>query len=228
MSAAVSAPVARERPILFSGAMVRAILAGEKTQTRRLVKLPPAPNDLGVWEPTTIGDDGVVDGRGRPVAETPGIWHARTGALLGCPYGGPGDRLWVRETHGRVTGNGIRTVYRADGEEPKELLTDRRIPGMKWTPSIFMRRHQSRITLAVVGVRVERLQAITDEDVRAEGVDHAAASELVGKPVPEGTPLQELWRMGWDAINGKRAPYAADPFVWVVSFKRIAEIGASS
>ena len=84
-----------ERPILFSAPMVRAILAGKKTQTRRVVKLPP---DRGTWEPDTIGGPGVTLADGSPVSERTCIWNTTTGRVLGCPYGKAGDRLWVRET----------------------------------------------------------------------------------------------------------------------------------
>jgi len=86
-----------ERPILFNGAMVRAILEDRKKQTRRVAKLPHA-NPLGQWEPTTFGGGGIYTSNGEKVPHQGAIWHTRTGDVLGCPYGQPGDRLWVRET----------------------------------------------------------------------------------------------------------------------------------
>ncbi|WP_051974630.1 hypothetical protein [Cupriavidus necator] len=85
----------KERPILFSGAMVRAILDGRKTQTRRIIKLPET---LGTWEPTTIGGGTSTFADGTPAPEMAAIWHTRTGATLTCRHGQPGDRLWVRES----------------------------------------------------------------------------------------------------------------------------------
>lgn len=102
----------KEKPILFSGPMVRALLDGRKTQTRRAVKLPHN-NPLGEWEPIVIGGpDGGRTAAGETLPLQGGIWHTRTGDSLMSPYGQPGDRLWVRETHAIVP----RTAYaRSDG-----------------------------------------------------------------------------------------------------------------
>lgn len=168
----------KEHPILFSGPMVRALLAGTKTQTRRIVT-----------QPRFVG---------------PAMIHAG-------PYGGPGDRLWVRETFAETSG---RVIYRESVPMG---------PGV-WRPSIFMPRALSRITLEVVSVRVERLQDITDDDILAEGVTVAGVAALVGKQrsrEPIACNLRGLWSLGWDAINGKRAPWASNPWVWRVEFRRL-------
>lgn len=160
---------ARERPIMFSAPMVRAILAGRKTQTRRVVRfLPPRP----------------------------------------CPYGVPGDRLWVRETwcaDGLDDGSAPLYHFRADGDHDPEAT---------WRPSIFMPRTACRIVLDVTGVRIERVQDISEADAKAEG------PELLPDPMQD-TPRRwrDSYRTLWDSINGKRAPWDSNPWVWVVEFK---------
>lgn len=203
----------KERPILFSAPMVLAILAGRKSQTRRLVKLPPwlakRHTSLGLaWPDPGLGDGGYLNVPHSDDANvSEWMWPIER---VRCPHGDIGDRLWVRETHGTVTGNGVRTVYRADGE-PRELLTGRLITGLKWTPSIFMRRHQSRITLEITGVRVERLNDISEADAVAEGV---------GNPITRDCKVPEYAAL-WDKINGKRAPWDSNPWVWVVEFRQL-------
>jgi hypothetical protein len=208
---------AQERPILFSGEMVRAILDGRKAQTRRVVK--PQPRD---W--TT--DDA---GRLWPAVERRGLCDLAT-----CPYGNPGDHLWVRETFRTLScagvGEPIEVQYRAGGIE--ERVTDRPTgrdwmpspsgPGQptnpnapRWSASIHMPRWASRLTLEVEAVRVERLQDITEADAQAEGLIPAWAVGDV-----EGT-ARDAFADGWDTINGKRAPWASNPWCWVVSFKKL-------
>lgn len=190
-----------ERPILFSAPMVRAILAGTKTQTRRVLKQAVGPS-LSVG----IDDDapGVAelswlygDGPGHEVHESV--------KRVPCPYGTPGDRLWVREAwapHPDFPGT-ARAVFRADPECAHDV--DR------WRPSIHMPRAVSRITLEITGVRVERLQDISRGDAMAEGC-----------PFPnmaQGDDPREWYRDLWDQINGAGA-WDANPWVWCVSFKR--------
>jgi len=217
-----------DRPILFSGPMVRALLDGSKTQTRRLVKLPHM-NPLGAWEPTTVG--GPNGGRLRTGETIPlqgGIWHTRTGDSLLCPYGQPGDRLWVRETFyafgrwetrysakkGRDEWHFIDMTaecgnwyfYDATSQPDAEKFRRSSITPMWWKrPAIFMPRWASRITPEITGVRVERLWDISDADARAEGC--------------EGTKLS--YAKLWDAINGPGS-WDANPWVWVVEFRRQA------
>lgn len=189
--------MSKERPILFSAPMVRALLSGAKTQTRRLVKHPNvmdvdawADAGGGLWE-MGVHEAGSTAGMGK----------------LRCPYGAPGDRLWVRETWGILTGNGIRTVYRADDEQP--------VPNMKWAPSIHMRRHRSRIDLEVTAVRVERLQDISPEDAMAEGVRCDCMH-----PVPMCKGNIDAFRDLWESINGAES-WASNPWVWVISFTKV-------
>jgi hypothetical protein len=193
----------KERPILFSAPMVRAILDGSKTQTRRIVKPQP---EHGVtpchWSPT-----------GHAVTAAPHNERGDTSCTckpIRAPYGAPGDRLWVRETHAPRYFDDGSPSYRADWT----ALAAATVPQPKWTPAIHMRRADSRILLEVTDVRVERLQAITEEDARAEGVG--------GPPLHPGPDFahRTAFAVLWDEINGKRAPWESNPWVWVVSFQR--------
>ncbi|TGB34866.1 hypothetical protein [Burkholderia thailandensis] len=221
----------KERPILFSGAMVRAILDGRKTQTRRVVKLPHN-NPLGEWEPTKFG--GPQGGRtaaGDIVPEQGAIWHTRTGDCLTCPHGQPGDRLWVRETYAYVgpgSGSDLPSYveerqkpenhkpancwYRASGEE-----------NIIWTPSIHMPRWASRITLEVTGVRAERLQDISEADAIAEGIDKTAAGfwSTYCQSDVDGTYSPRLsYQCLWNSINAARGfGWDANPWVWIMEFR---------
>lgn len=174
----------KERPILFSGAMVRAILAGEKTQTRRTVRL----NDSG------------------RAFKAKRNWHLNDpNAVKACPYGQPGDRLWVRETHiPKASG----TIYRADFDDIEAAGLKGMYGG--WKPSIFMRREFSRITLEVTAIRAEQLQDITPEDALAEGITSSA----------DGSYVYDF-RQLWDSINGKTHPWSGNPWVWVVEFRQL-------
>lgn len=203
----------REKPIIFSGPMVRAILAGRKTQTRRVMKPQPTPY-------TNRGEfAGLVWGsKCRGGKE----WLARY-----CPYGDSGDRLWVRETWGPCDG-GI--MYRASESGPAKPDDGR------WHPAIHMHRSFSRIDLEIVAVRVERLQEISVSDAMAEGC------RAVDIPPDEDGP----WRIGytfgdddgksllsttsigaflggWDTINRERAPWASNPWVWVLEFRKVTQ-----
>ena len=214
------------RPILFSGPMVRAILAGRKTVTRRIV-------------------DGVVESGGTYSKEA---WER--GEMPRCPYGEPGDRLWLRETwryHGwtedgapwikYAADDSTRLVERipdewsdrladiwADLSDDANMAIDGRAADRKWRPSIFLPRWASRITLEVVGVRVERLQEITENDARAEGVNPSDA-HIVIKDGDRQHDMERTHRGAfaclWDGINGDRAPWASNPWVWRVEFRRV-------
>jgi hypothetical protein len=215
----------KERPILFSGAMVRALLDGTKTQTRRIVKMPPSWDCIvfadwgnGYWPYRS--DDG----------ESP--FYDNNEIPLNCPYGQPGDRLWVRETHRPIFGQTCGLIgvdYQADPREKWERLGDAPdcLITSKWTPSIHMRREYSRILLEITGVRVERLNEISTADAKAEGIkpDKVRQIELFGANAQERAaiyrdaavrPYEKLW----ESINGAGS-WDANPWVWAVEFKRV-------
>lgn len=224
----------KERPILFSGAMVRVILSGVKTQTRRVVKPQPAnafPMKNG--DGSLRGDFFLSD----PIYERVGSSGCR------CPYGQPGDRLWVRETHVIVAAPGLRTEERVmvttqflDGQTRCAELTAQELQKLRgrevWclgdkTPGIFMFRSQSRITLEIVSVRVERLQDISEADAMAEGIERDAAEFRNYDTKHEvfrwlgGVGAAKLsYASLWESINGPES-WALNPWVWVVEFKRI-------
>ena len=191
--------------------MVRAILAGTKTQTRRLVK--PQPGDVHFEElPNT---DPVT---GWQIAGRSYRWSDddATGRIWTPPLGQPGDQSWVKETF--CYDDFGEPIYRAT--EPDQGCShpeDMR----PWKPSIFMPRKASRITLELTSVRVERLNDISEADAKAEGVadtfDARIASNFVGGN--PGPAQMEYWAL-WESIHGPGS-WAANPFVWVYEFKRI-------
>jgi hypothetical protein len=205
----------KERPILFSGQMVRAILEGRKTQTRRIVK--PQPTKDYVTLMPLSGELVGVTKHGGPI-DNRGWLH--------CPYGKPGDRLWVRETWGKVHYEGVdespTIFYRADErDQERDELT-------RWRPSIHMPRWASRINLEVVSVRVERLQDISEEDAMSEGIESWEergvddAQDYYRDYVTGGHVYnaKDSFRSLWQSINGPGS-WEANPWVWVVEFKRI-------
>lgn len=200
-----------DHPILFSGPMVRAILDGRKTMTRRVVR-PQPTHEHTFWE-AAPGDWFGVD------EET----KTRGGARR-CPYGQPGDRLVVRETWARGfdddSGRCAESyLYRADYKDGVPLL-DIGGADSRWRPAIFMPRAASRIDLEVTAIRVERLQEISTGDVIAEGL---ALPEYLLTDRPVTVDLVPTFAAGWDHINGKRPGCAwfDDPWVWVIEFRRI-------
>ena len=211
----------KERPILFSSPMVRAILSGEKTQTRRTVKPQPGMRDVeGLfqsWVFPVKGGDAL-------------LWpNAKDKILRLCPYGQPGDRLWVRESFAALSAGGYEEVRPAQGygQEIRYDATDTLaslsadVRGYRYRPSIHMPRWASRITLEITGVRVERLQDISEEDARAEGVEPGFEhSKEVSDGLKPQFQYQPPFRLLWSLINGA-ASWDANPWVWVIEFKRI-------
>jgi len=218
----------KSRPILFSAPMVRAIIDGSKTQTRRIVKPQPDCKNISVAYTATNREN-------RSIAMREGRYS------IFCPYGKPGDQLWVRECFRlfdsstecacyeecRCAKYHGKPIYRATSEDM----------GGPWKPSIFMRREHSRITLEITGIRVERLQEISGPDAFAEGID------MTGSPVGFDRGIIADWsirkyRALWESINPEIIPvfnedgkvigqklnparWDANPFVWVIEFKRI-------
>jgi len=219
----------KERPILFFPSMVRAILAGTKTQTRRAIK--PVGNDEGFvlqdygdgpWPyRSEDGESGFYrDSHGYDVEER-----------IKCPYGRPGDRLWVRESFSgpycMEAQDGMaaaapskwahksRIWYWADGQPTHGDWTRPR-------PSIHMPRWASRITLEVTDVKVERLQDISEADAMAEGIVNAGDDngyQLADTSHYAGT-ASESYASLWESINGPGS-WDANPHVWCISFRRI-------
>lgn len=223
----------RERPCLMKGPLVRQTLADIKTQTRRIIQ-SPAKNmqraGMKVIQHRPPGDPWYRD-HVWSMRDSMGVWgdYTHEQFLAFCPYGAPGDRLWVRETHAFCprsplaktwshTPEEARVIYGADGE--------RRLSGplgpwkVKWRPSIHMPRWASRLTLEVTEVRVERLQDISEEDARAEGVEPIAIlRDYAAGPLPV-ISYRKGFEVLWEQINGP-ASWDANPWVWVVGFKRI-------
>lgn len=204
----------KERPILFSGPMVRAILEGRKTQTRQVVKLR---DPSGTY--SAFGDDGWPES-----ADKAGEWYRDP-----CPYGVPGDRLYVRENlrwergasdviHGVEMHDPATLLYEADdspvlGGDGGEYEAFGRRCRRDVVPSIHMPRWASRITLEVTGIRVERVQAISEADAVAEGCG-------IDVGLDDPYAARKEFTNVWDAINGRES-WNANPWVWVVEFKRV-------
>lgn len=215
----------KERPILFSGDMVRAILSGRKTQTRRIVKPQPKPETRGWWC-TCFSTDKKRVGEWEPRNGRKSIIGTeQTGERVRCPYGDIGDRLWVRETwtpdHADFYPHHA-VVYRADKGFDYERDDDgqvyspesRRSFPYRWRPSIHMPRWASRITLEITAVRVERLQDMSDQDALAEGIepmDPAFDPECGARGQFIGL---------WESIYGPES-WTENPWVWVIEFKRL-------
>jgi hypothetical protein len=186
----------KERPIIMGAESVRAILEGRKTQSRRVIK--PQPKFIGSPNVPFKTDD------------------ANPKGIINCPYGKVGDRLWVRETvffetfhqqsDEELERDGFNPnigvwVYRADNHDYPTITAN-------WTSPMFMPREASRITLQITDIRVERVQDITEEDAIAEGV--------------ESFNTVASYSYLWDSLNAKRGyPWENNPWVWVISFKRV-------
>lgn len=233
----------KARPILFSAPMVRALLEGRKTQTRRIMKPQPEDNGLGLlWGPSRKGPK-----RGW-YCDTPYGGTPHPDWLAQCPYGQPGDLLWVRETFAlehnveaeepthadgrpikRRPDNDIDGVfplwvqphYRATDDAPDLAYEDSDEPECRWKPSIHMPRWASRLTLEITAVRVERLQDISEADAMAEGIfplTEEPGRWLNGKVnFKYSSPLSAFIGL-WCAINGPLA-WKDNPFVWVLEFR---------
>jgi hypothetical protein len=250
------APAPRERPIFFSGPMVRALLAGHKTQTRRLVKIPAWITKRGLHPRTdewmgnryTKGSGQYPGGNPQFTGDQPsGLLITcldGTCQLLPCPYGVSGERLWVRETwkaseRAADMVDGIQ--FAADGSfipiENSRAAADRwgdvydngRHGARCWRPPIFMPRWASRINLEVTGIRLERLQAITEADAAAEGVEkffdrYAQCSReqrICTGELALAAPYRASFACTWDEINGDRDLWSSNPWVWAIVFKRL-------
>lgn len=220
-------PTIKDRPILFSGPMVKAIFEGRKTQTRRIVKPQPIFDGKRVsftWKGWAYP---------LPLSKTHPCdqWFSRE-----CPYGQPGDRLWVREK-AKLQSCGTRekgeTAWASLFYDADKAMSERIVPGYthkpylftQWTPSIHMPRWASRITLEIVSVRVERLNDISEEDSQAEGIPFNGTYWLGGHHPVKGSlqcwnTAKDAFRKTWDVINGSGS-WEKNSWVWVIEFKRV-------
>lgn len=196
----------RERPILLNADMVRAVLNGSKTQTRRTVKFPLRDKNFG------------CELSGNELAG-----ELSAGNYWNCPFGQPGDRLWVRETFSVVprtayaASEGVQQVICPDDTHDAAIFRaswEHSTGGIRWRPSIHMPRWASRITLEITGVRVERLASVSNDDARAEGYPAERAANGGGLDA-------WLWfRDLWDGIYPEQS-FKVNPWVWVIEFQRV-------
>ncbi|HBR5625897.1 TPA: hypothetical protein MNL42_005151 [Klebsiella pneumoniae] len=211
----------KERGMIFNGEMVRAILDGRKTQTRRPIK----------WKQTRFTEIGErEDGSKWPWSEDAehacDFWHP-------CPFGAVGDRIWVREAfrvHSRAT-DVATLVYKAS-ERNSWTEQTRRVPVAvcnkpatpeKWTPSLHMPRWASRILLEITDVRVERLNSIHDVDAMREGIQNLTTCSHADFGIPGVVNAQHpvrAFQLLWESIYGA-VSWRANPWVWVIEFKRV-------
>lgn len=192
----------KERPILFSGPMVQALLAGKKTQTRRALKQQPI--DILPMNGDKAGREWVTLEKREP--ET-------SGRVIRCRYGLPGDVLWVRETWSQPTSyDPGPTFYRADYPEcvPGHYENVPPADEITWKPSIHMPRKLCRLRLQIIEVRAQRLQAISEKDCCAEGV---------GSPITRDCKKPKFQAL-WESINGSES-WAVNPWVWAITFDRL-------
>lgn len=234
-------------PLLFSGPMIRALLAGTKTQTRRIVSAHNTLLDGGsmprkVWPELQL-ERAFVDpgpspaGNAGPYLQVPRYAYEEKDQTVHrvYPIWQRADSIWVKETaaliwpHDSAPEDERECVveYRADGDPrrfpgqwPSDTASDPERP--RWRPSIFCKRWMSRITLDVISVRVERLQSITEEDARAEGVAPYTTNTLrMVDPEAQGPKWRPAFEDLWDEINGERASWASNPWIWAIEFKRV-------
>ncbi|MFJ5159481.1 hypothetical protein ACIP6T_09910 [Pantoea sp. NPDC088449] len=233
-----------ERGIHFNSEMVRAVMEGRKVQTRRIMKVQPESHQFGLLRITDSTKRGDIGKYHWAESNATGV-HTRS-ALFSCPFGAVGDRLWVRETWADVNHEGCPAVaYRADGEvrDLNEDEGEEDDPNLekywfanwypdlingtegRWTPSIHMPRWASRITLEITGVRVERLNSMTESDALAEGCN--GGHDSIPGYMYSATPHEHFHHV-WQSIYGADS-WQANPWVWVIEFKRVANhtIGSS-
>ena len=212
--------IIRERSILFSAPMVKTILDGRKTMTRRIINPQPVVGEKGctTWKDITLSASAFKH-------------YAPSKMVKFCPYGVPGNRLWVRETcRALETKEGLDGIYypatnhfrpienTPEASEEWRVLNGYRKKEGDLVRSIHMPRWASRILLDIVSVRVERLQDITEEDAIAEGSQEPTLTPIVGACWSERDVFAKLW----DHIHRKDGyEWDANPWVWVIDFKRI-------
>lgn len=221
----------KERPVIFNGEMVRSILDGRKTQTRRLVpewqrpKYYPENDDEPHYNWMAVAQSDRRWGYG-VFGETEEVCAKELSIMAPCPFGNAGDRLWVRETFMDLTGTGIEATtgkfegfaYRADTPAGSYGDEVRKEYGLKWTPSLHMPRKACRILLEITAVRVERLNDISDGDAIREGCSAADMNS--------GDCVADVFAHLWASIYGAEN-WRANPWVWVIEFRRVEVRDAS-
>jgi len=245
----------KQTPILYSGPMVRAYIDDDKQHTRRVSGLGRINQNQDRYKFIGVGYPQIKGGRGPFSAffefEDHGVTFTES---VKCPWGGPGDEMWLRETwrpFGFHEGESIIAQYRADMgtkdifdadeewetrmaeqaaaecekgncpvNEDGEFCPDEEHPlPVKWRPSIHMPRVVSRLTQTLLEVRVERLQDITEDDCKAEGVD-----TLVEGGIVECGRRKTVYRELWDHLNAKRGfPWDSNPYVWVLKYPKYSD-----
>jgi len=232
----------KERPILFNGEMVRAVLDGRKTQTRRLMKPQPRPG--------VRGDGTLIETHPGQLSAPYSVWESKNGGTIpltedcfyrtyrACPYGQMGDRLWVRETFYQgvsscIDENGDALASRTRDVRYVEEEDRRPTCGNTWQkrPSIHMPRWASRILLEITDIRVERVQDTSYDDMTAEGVDTSGpvCGEILmlmthtdNMDDAQSVMHRDCWADLWDTINEEKGfGWDVNPWVWVVEFKVI-------
>lgn len=229
-----------ERPIIFDTEMVRAILDNRKTQTRRIIKPKPEPREM-IGAPKSFlafGYDSTPNSR----KCHPAFGFVTENEYFKCPYGKPGDLLYVRETFFNIAiftsclqvrfedvydyGSGERIIYKADNHPIIDF-------NYKWKPSIHMPKKYARIWLKIKDIRVERVQNISKEDAKYEGIERVGGvfscspykNYAFGKSRKRklhcSSPIRSFQTL-WDSINKKRGyGWAVNPWVWIVEFERV-------
>lgn len=240
----------KQNHIIFTGPSVRAIIDGIKTQSRRVVELPNEPTFRGGWRIDTFGGEGsfvMNNGQRTPAAERPVLYNETTGTMIGMPYD-VGDTLWVKETWQALHQDiDFETGYADDIKAAKKIPRDtcdgywvagyaadttwdasKEDRGFAWRSPLHMPRWASRIDIEITDLRFQRLQDISEDDARAEGVaaydgalDEAAichAAKAMGVTAAEN---RAWFAVLWDHINGRRklATWSDNPFVRCLTFK---------
>lgn len=227
----------KERGMIFNADMVRAVLNGSKTQTRRIMKVQPStdfsPMNMELetdftarwYTPGVVDKDGYLQPAKKQVF---GVASEDEGYT--CPFSAVGDRLWVRETFSVVprtayaASEGVQQVICPDDSHEAAIFRagwEHSTGGIRWRPSIHMPRWASRIALEITGARIERLRDISEEDATTEGVPPAPEfPETYLTPKGDYATAKVAFQRLWESIYGVDS-WQANPWVWVIEFKRV-------
>lgn len=209
--------------MIFNGEMVRAILDGRKTQTRRIMKVQPQPCNHANWPDYSPDSQWKSYPNGwccAVCANGTTIDHRHHAKGINCPYGAVGDRIWVRETWAEAGASAPDLkLYRANypAHVPTHYENVPPAEDVRWTPSIHMPRWASRLTLEITGVRVERLRDLSEDDAKSEGITPPSGGVLPGWEYR--ITFRDLWMSIYGADN-----WEANPWVWVIEFKVVPNV----